>query len=61
MKVAFAYLSVVLVLVMSACSREENPNAVIRVRIEGQSTPDKYMLPTEQETLLFIQVLDARE
>ena len=51
MRRAFAYLSVVLILAMSACSHEETPNAVIRVQVEGQSTPDKYMLTTEQETL----------
>jgi hypothetical protein len=40
-----------LLLAMSACLHEETPKAVIRVRIEGQSAQDKYMLDTEQEVL----------
>lgn len=46
-----AYPSVILVLATSACSHEETPMATIRVRIEGQSAQDKYMLDTEQEIL----------
>lgn len=46
-----AYPPVMLVLTMSACLHEEPPKAVIRVRIEGQSAQDKYMLDTEQEVL----------
>lgn len=57
MRRAIAYLSGVLVFATAACSHAEPPNSVIRVRIEGQSTQDKYMLTTEQETLHSSKIL----